>query len=171
MAVASFNIITHPATLQKWFRNGLRNTTTSRCWLGLQITQISVQSIRFAGPTNQIRGGQTSDLICFLVLDTTAHPQVLWSPCLDGSELFKQQKGDLHKISQLFIIMGIWCISFSKRRESNCWCWWPKLVSLSGLLDWDVEQGEDGHSVTTRSRISRITVLLLWNESVGVVWS
>ena len=45
MAVASFSRIMHCATKQKWFRNGLRSTTTSlRCWLGLQIPQISIQS-------------------------------------------------------------------------------------------------------------------------------
>lgn len=28
---------------QQWFRNGLRNTTSSRCCLGLQIPQIAIQ--------------------------------------------------------------------------------------------------------------------------------
>ena len=45
MAVASFSRIMRCATKQKWFRNGLRRTTASlRCWLGLQIPQISIQS-------------------------------------------------------------------------------------------------------------------------------
>lgn len=45
MAVAIFSRIICPATLQKWFRNGLRNTVMSlRCWLGLQSPYISIQS-------------------------------------------------------------------------------------------------------------------------------
>ena len=45
MAVASFSRIMHRATKQKWFRNGLRSTATSlRCWVVLQIPQISIQS-------------------------------------------------------------------------------------------------------------------------------
>ena len=44
MAVASFSRIMLRATKQQWFRNGLRSTTTSlRCWVVLQIPQISMQ--------------------------------------------------------------------------------------------------------------------------------
>ncbi len=42
MTVPSFSRIMHPATLQKLFRNGLRDMVkSSRCCLGLQIPQIS----------------------------------------------------------------------------------------------------------------------------------
>ena len=44
MAVASFTRMMCRATQQQWFRNGLRSTTSLRCWLGLQIPQISIQS-------------------------------------------------------------------------------------------------------------------------------
>ncbi len=44
MAVPSFSRIMHPATLQKLFRNDLRNMIrSSRCCLGLPISQISIQ--------------------------------------------------------------------------------------------------------------------------------
>ena len=43
--MASFSRMMLPATKQKWFRNGLRNTTTSlRCCLGLQVPQTSIRS-------------------------------------------------------------------------------------------------------------------------------
>lgn len=45
MVVSPFSRAVHPVTLQKQFRNGLKNMTkSSRCWLGLQIPQISVWS-------------------------------------------------------------------------------------------------------------------------------
>ncbi len=56
VALASFRRIMRPATKQKWFRNGLRSTTTSlRCWLGLQIPQISIQSSICGMQNKQVR--------------------------------------------------------------------------------------------------------------------
>ena len=66
MAVASFSRITHHATKQKWFRNGLRSTTTTlRCWLGLlgiPRSQSNWASVGCAGQTNPIHGGPNSHL-------------------------------------------------------------------------------------------------------------
>ena len=79
MAVASFSRIMHSVTKQKWSRNGLRSTTTTlRCCHGLQIPQISIQSI--CGMCCPIHGGPTSQLTGLkgsaakiLLPDTTAH--------------------------------------------------------------------------------------------------
>ena len=90
--VASFGRIMRCATEQKWFTNGLRGATISlRCWLGLQIYQISVQSN-----------------ICEMCWTNKSDP---WSPCLDRSGLFWQHKGDQHNIRQVVIMLCLISVS------------------------------------------------------------
>lgn len=87
MAVASSSRTKRPATPWYWFEDVLRNPDL---WEALE-------------PTSPIHGGPIPELTGFrgcLRLGARYHStpsEVLWSPCLHGSEVFWWPKGDQHR--------------------------------------------------------------------------
>lgn len=130
MAVASFSRIMLPAKKQTWFRNGLRSRTTSlRCWLGLQLPQISIQSSICRKCWTDLR--PTSQLPIFkrsvaniLVPGITAHLQGSNGIHTSTGQGCFDVKRDQHNIQQMVIMLWligvINIISILNTRDNNC---------------------------------------------------
>lgn len=129
MAVASSSRIMLPAKKQTWSRNGLRSRTTSlRCWLGLQLPQISIQSSICGkcwtdhGPTSQlpIFKGSVANI---LVPGITAHLQGSNGIHTSTGQCCFDIKWGQHNIQQMVIMLwliSVICISILNTRDNNC---------------------------------------------------
>ena len=95
------------------FRNGLRNMTKdSRYRLGLKIPQISIRArVEHVWDVlgKQIRSMEAPPCNLGLIYIANVYhrtpSKVLWCLCLDGSELFWWQEGDLHTIRQVVLML------------------------------------------------------------------
>lgn len=114
MAVASFSRWMHPATLQRLFRNDLRNMKSSRFdlapTLSYHIPQICLIVHLWNVLDKQVRSREGPSyrmlrIHCKYVGGRyrSTSSEVLWSPCLDGPELFGWQRGPtLYKAGVFF---------------------------------------------------------------------
>lgn len=64
---------------------------------------VGQRSLSHEGPTLQVRGFKGS------AVNVLVSESVLWSQCLDRSELFWWLEGDLHNITQIILLWLIMC--------------------------------------------------------------